>query len=263
MTAVALGLGSNKTFSNLRPQEILGGAVFELSKIFRGVEISSVYRTKAMYVSDQDDFYNMALVGFLDEGITARALLERTQAIEAAFGRDREKEIRFGPRSLDIDIELFGEKEILESDLQIPHPRLKERAFVLVPLLEVMDKLDKAQFVNQGASLSLNESQIVSSNAIAHSANAQTARAVGSIISTNATTRSVDAKASREAVSIISSNATACNADNINGKIFCFSRDELSAALSSLGESGVEEIIRAQDFLPLIKSRLQNGTSSG
>lgn len=232
MTAVALGLGSNKTFSGLRPQEILGGAVFELSKILRGVEISSVYRTKAMYVVDQEDFYNMALVGFLDDGITARALLEKTQAIEAAFGRDREKEIRFGPRSLDIDIEFFGEKKILESDLQIPHPRLKERAFVLVPLLEVLDKFDKTT----------PPAQKVSTNAIARSANAQASREASLIISANATTRSVD---------------------NINGKIFCFSRDELSAALSSLDETGgVEKIVRTQDFLPLIKSRLHNGTSS-
>lgn len=242
MTAVALGLGSNKAFSGLRPQEILGSAVFELSKILRGVEISSVYRTKAMYVVDQEDFYNMALVGFLDDGITARALLEKTQAIEAAFGRDREKEIRFGPRSLDIDIEFFGEKKILESDLQIPHPRLKERAFVLVPLLEVMDKFDKTT----------PPAQKVSTNAIARRANAKASQNVNQ-----------SASPSLNESQTTSANATAQCADNINGKIFCFSRDELSAVLSSLDETGgVEKIVRTQDFLPLIKSRLQNGTSS-
>ena len=223
MKAVALGLGSNKKFSGLRPEEILGGAVFELSKILRGVEISSVYRTKAMYVLDQDDFYNMALAGFLDEGISARDLLEKIHEIEAGFGRDREKEIRFGPRPLDIDIEFFGNLKISEPDLQIPHPRLKERAFVLIPLLEVLDCLEKNE------------------NAPAPNANAQAARA---------------------ARQIISSNATAFFADNIKGEIFCFCRDEISAALSSLDEADVEKIISAQDFLPFIKSRLRNGTGA-
>lgn len=210
MTAVALGLGSNKKFSCLRSEEILGGAVSELSKILCGVRFSSVYRTKAMYVSDQDDFFNMALVGFLDDDVGARALLEKIHEIEAAFGRDREKEIRFGPRSLDIDIEFFGRQKILESDLQIPHPRLKERAFVLVPLLEILDGIENEE----------------------------------------------------AAIQIISTNATTGTVDNINGEIFCFCRDEIAAALSALGETDVEKVIRAQDFLPFIKSRLQNGTSS-
>ena len=212
MTPVALGLGSNKKFSCLFPEEILGGAIFELSKILHNIEISSVYRTKAMYVVDQEDFYNMALVGLLDDGICARALLEKIHEIEAAFGRDREKEIRFGPRSLDIDIEFFGRQKILEPDLQIPHPRLKERAFVLAPLLEVLNSLESKE----------------------------------------------------AAVKITSTHATVWNADNIKGEIFCFGRDEISDALFSLGEKdgGVEKIIRAQDFLPFIKSRLQDGRSS-
>lgn len=222
MTAVALGLGSNKNFSNLCPKEILGGAIFELSQILHAVKFSSVYRTKAMYVFDQEDFYNMVLVGFLDDGISAHDLLKKIHEIEAAFGRDRENEIRFGPRSLDIDIEFFGKRKIFGRDLQIPHPRLKERAFVLVPLLEVLDSIENTKPVNQDAISSLIEGQI------------------------------------------ISTNATAQCADNINGKIFCFSRDEISAALLSLNETdgGVEKIIRAQDFLPFIKSRLQNGTGS-
>ena len=212
MTPVALGLGSNKKFSCLFPEEILGGAIFELSKILHNIEISSVYRTKAMYVVDQEDFYNMALVGLLDDGICARALLEKIHEIEAAFGRDREKELRFGPRSLDIDIEFFGRQKILEPDLQIPHPRLKERAFVLAPLLEVLNSLESKE----------------------------------------------------AAVKITSTHATVWNADNIKGEIFCFGRDEISDALFSLGEKdgGVEKIIRAQDFLPFIKSRLQDGRSS-
>ena len=286
MKAVALGLGSNKKFSGLRPEEILGGAVFELSKILRGVEISSVYRTKAMYVLDQDDFYNMALAGFLDEGISARDLLEKIHEIEASFGRDREKEIRFGPRPLDIDIEFFGNQKISEPDLRIPHPRLKERAFVLIPLLEVLDCLEKnenatapnanaqaARAASQEISTDANvrstnaqatqaARQIISSNATARSGDAQAARAASEIISSNATARIADAQAARAARQIISTNATARSADNIKGEIFCFCRDEISAALSSLDEADVEKIISAQDFLPFIKSRLRNGTGA-
>lgn len=243
MTAVALGLGSNKNFSNLCPKEILGGAIFELSQILHAVKFSSVYRTKAMYVFDQEDFYNMVLVGFLDDGISAHDLLKKIHEIEAAFGRDREKEIRFGPRSLDIDIEFFGKRKIFGRDLQIPHPRLKERAFVLIPLLEVLDSIENTKPVNQDAISSLIEGQITSSNVTTGTVDTQTAQAVGSIISTN---------------------ATAQCADNINGKIFCLGRYEISSALLSLNETdgGVEKIIRAQDFLPFIKSRLQNGASS-
>ena len=265
MKVVALGLGSNKKFSGLRPEEILGGAVFELSKILRGVEISSVYRTKAMYVLDQDDFYNMALAGFLDEGISARDLLEKIHEIEASFGRDREKEIRFGPRPLDIDIEFFGNQKISEPDLQIPHPRLKERAFVLIPLLEVLDCLEKeanAPAPNANAQAAQAAVQIISTHANVRSTNAQAARAARQIISSNATAFFADALAARAASEIISSNATARSADNIKGEIFCFCRDEISAALSSLDEADVEKIISARDFLPFIKSRLRNGTGA-
>lgn len=254
MTPVALGLGSNKRFSDLCPEEILGGAVFELSKILHGIEISSVYRTKAMYVVDQEDFYNMALVALLDEGIGARALLEKIHEIEAAFGRDREKEIRFGPRSLDIDIEFFGRQRILEPDLQIPHPRLKERAFVLTPLLEVLDSLENKEAARQKKSV-----RAASRNA------RQGGDFPNETISAHAMVQSGNAPAAQAASQIISAHATEQSSDNIKGEIFCFCRDEISAALFSLDEKdgGVEKIIRAQDFLPFIKSRLQDGRSSG
>lgn len=280
MTPVALGLGSNKRFSDLCPEEILGGAVFELSKILHGIEISSVYRTKAMYVVDQEDFYNMALVGLLDEGIVARALLEKIHEIEAAFGREREKEIRFGPRSLDIDIEFFGRQRILEPDLQIPHPRLKERAFVLTPLLEVLDSLENKEAARQkeciraasrnarqggDAQASKEAVKIISTHAKPRSGNAPAAQAAVQTISAHAKPRRADAPAAQAASQIISAHATEQSSDNIKGEIFCFCRDEISAALFSLDEKdvGVEKIIRAQDFLPFIKSRLQDGRSSG
>lgn len=140
MTRVLLGLGSNKSFAGKTPLELLSGAEKRLSKVLVNAKFSSVYRTRAMYVEDQDDFYNMTALGFVPDGTSPESLLKTTQKIEAEFGRDRSKEIRFGPRSLDIDIELFGNAKIDTPDLQIPHPRVKERAFVLVPAIEILDQ---------------------------------------------------------------------------------------------------------------------------
>jgi len=69
--------------------------------------------------------------------LTARALLNAMQAIEHTRGRDREQETRWGPRTLDLDLLLFGTQIIDEPGLTVPHPRLPERLFVLEPLCEV------------------------------------------------------------------------------------------------------------------------------
>ena len=144
MKRVLLGLGSNKSFQNKAPLELLGCACTELSHILKNPIFSSVYKTKAMYVEDQDDFYNMAALGFVDDILSPFELLSYIHEIEAKYGRKREEEIRFGPRSLDIDIELFGDDLINTPDLQIPHIRIKERAFVLIPALEILsDSTDK------------------------------------------------------------------------------------------------------------------------
>ena len=76
-----------------------------------------------MYVENQCDFYNMVVGGLW--GGAAHELLRETQAIEAELGRDRRYEIRNGPRSLDIDIELFGDESINSADLVVPHPFLQ------------------------------------------------------------------------------------------------------------------------------------------
>ena len=67
-------------------------------------------------------------------GLAPRALLERAHAVERIFGRDRESEERWGPRTLDIDLIAYDDLTLNEPDLILPHPRLFERAFVLVPL---------------------------------------------------------------------------------------------------------------------------------
>lgn len=100
---------------------------------------SSVYRTKPRYDEDQAEFLNLVASG--DTELSPRELLALTQGIEAKHGRDRAKERFKGPRPLDIDLLLYGELVMAEPELMIPHPGIEERAFVLVPLLEIEPEL--------------------------------------------------------------------------------------------------------------------------
>ena len=111
-----------------------------MQKIMTDVVVSSVYRTKPMYVENQDDFYNMVIAGNIQEGYNPQKLLQYIHEVEGFLGRDRSRELRFGPRAIDIDIEFFGDLEVNEPDLEIQHPRIAERAFVLQPLLEILPK---------------------------------------------------------------------------------------------------------------------------
>ena len=143
MIPVVLGLGSNRKLPSsleegvfLHPAEILKKAFSVLQNVLKDCTLSSIYKTKAMYVTDQEDFYNAAVFGYFSG--TPEELLFKTQAIEALFGRNRANEFRNGPRTLDIDIELFGNETISTPKLEIPHPRLQERQFILIPLLDVL-----------------------------------------------------------------------------------------------------------------------------
>lgn len=135
---VILGLGSNRQFNGMSCVQVLDEAVRKLSNFVSNLEVSSVYRSQAMYVTDQDDFYNMVVCG--DYSGTCRQLLDDIHSVESSLGRDRTREFRNGPRSLDVDIELFGNERINDTDLVVPHERMTERAFVLKPLLEVLRK---------------------------------------------------------------------------------------------------------------------------
>lgn len=95
---------------------------------------SRIWRTPPWGKIDQPDFLNMAVA--FETTLTPRELLERIRELENKAGRAREE--RWGPRTLDLDIIIYGEETIEEPDLQIPHPRAHERAFVLIPLAEVM-----------------------------------------------------------------------------------------------------------------------------
>jgi 2-amino-4-hydroxy-6-hydroxymethyldihydropteridine diphosphokinase len=122
-----LGLGSNlgDRWANLR------GAVHALPDV---VARSSIYETEPIGGPDDQGPYLNAVVELSTER-TARQLLEAGAAAEAAAGRVRT--VRWGPRTLDVDVLWIDGVTVAEADLVVPHPRLWERAFVLVPLAEL------------------------------------------------------------------------------------------------------------------------------
>jgi 2-amino-4-hydroxy-6-hydroxymethyldihydropteridine diphosphokinase len=102
--------------------------------------VSSLRETDPVGYLDQPPFLNGVAV--LETALPARELLGILLALEARFGRDRTSVPSGGPRTLDLDLLLYGEARIDEENLQIPHPRLHERAFVLDPLAEVSPGLE-------------------------------------------------------------------------------------------------------------------------
>ncbi len=106
-----------------------------MGDILGDCSVSSLYITKPQDYADQADFYNLVVAGDYEKD--CQSLLAALQSLEAEFGRDRAREIPKGPRTLDIDIELFGNEIIREPELTVPHERMTVRQFVLVPLLEL------------------------------------------------------------------------------------------------------------------------------
>jgi 2-amino-4-hydroxy-6-hydroxymethyldihydropteridine diphosphokinase len=101
----------------------------------RLVARSSDYRTPPWGVTDQAPFVNAAIA--VATQLAPRDLLAHTQHCERALGRDRARERRWGPRTIDIDILAYDDLVLADRDLILPHPHLFERAFVLVPLAEI------------------------------------------------------------------------------------------------------------------------------
>lgn len=132
MTLAYIALGSNQA----SPLEQVSSALDALAAIpqSRMVATSSFYRTPPLGPQDQPDYLNAAVV--LDTDLSAEALLDHTQRIELEHGRVR-KEERWGPRTLDLDLMLFGDEVMHTDRLTVPHYDMKNRAFMLVPLLEI------------------------------------------------------------------------------------------------------------------------------
>ncbi|GHV65785.1 2-amino-4-hydroxy-6-hydroxymethyldihydropteridine diphosphokinase [Spirochaetia bacterium] len=132
-----LGLGSNRgDFLRGGSPNILRDAIRALTAILEDIREARVLQSEPLYVKNQPQFYNTAVSGFYRGD--PLELLDSIHRIEASFGRDRSRERRWGERTLDIDILLFGSQVVSLPHLEIPHPRLKERCFALVPLLELL-----------------------------------------------------------------------------------------------------------------------------
>jgi 2-amino-4-hydroxy-6-hydroxymethyldihydropteridine diphosphokinase len=126
-----IALGSNQQ----QPEAQLRQAVSAISQLADSQlgPLSHCYRSAAIGPGEQPDYLNAVLQ--LDTRLTPEALLDALQAIENRQGRTRT--VRWGPRTLDLDILLYGTLALSTDRLQIPHPRMAQRNFVLYPLLDV------------------------------------------------------------------------------------------------------------------------------
>ena len=143
MCTAYIGMGGNVASWAGQPEATLAAAAVRLESLGRVICRSSLYSTEPVGFANQPRFVNAVVA--LQTELEPPELLEKLLAIELEFGRDRAAGIANGPRTLDLDILLFGELKISEKideqtgkrGLVIPHPRLAERAFVLIPLCEI------------------------------------------------------------------------------------------------------------------------------
>ena len=131
MTTAHIALGSNLGDSMALLRSAL--AAMDALPDTRLTGCSPLYRSAPIGPGDQPDYLNM--VATLETTLPARALLQQLQAIESAHGRQRTE--RWGARSLDLDILLYGSEAIDTAELAIPHPQMAERNFVLYPLFDL------------------------------------------------------------------------------------------------------------------------------
>ncbi len=131
MTIAYIGLGSNME----SPRQHIISAIQSLGEIqsTRMISSSTLYKSKPVGPQNQNDFINAVVK--LDTDLEAIELLDCLQAIENEHGRVRNE--HWGPRTLDLDILMFGNKIIQNDRLTVPHPEITNRSFVLVPLAEI------------------------------------------------------------------------------------------------------------------------------
>ena len=135
MRTAYIGMGGNLASWAGSPEATLAAAALRLESLGRLVCRSSLYSTEPVGFAAQPRFVNAVVA--LETELEPKELLRGLLAIEKEFSRDRATDLRNGPRTLDLDILLFGDLVIGEPGLEIPHPRLAERAFVLIPLNEI------------------------------------------------------------------------------------------------------------------------------
>ncbi len=135
MTKCYIGLGSN-----MGDSETLLATALEMTRQVDGIELAAVaplYRTAPQGFVEQNDFINT--VAKIHTRLEPLELLNKLQHIENRLGRVRT--VRWGPRTLDLDILLYGDRKIDLPELQVPHPRMHQRAFVMIPLADLNPEL--------------------------------------------------------------------------------------------------------------------------
>jgi 2-amino-4-hydroxy-6-hydroxymethyldihydropteridine diphosphokinase len=135
MRTAYIGMGGNQASLAGPPEATLAAAAQRLESLGRVTCRSSLYSTEPVGFAGQPRFVNAVVE--LETELTPRELLDALLKIELAFGRDRAGSFMNGPRTLDLDILFFDGLIVSEPGLEIPHPRLAERAFVLIPLNEI------------------------------------------------------------------------------------------------------------------------------
>jgi len=131
MTVVYIGLGSNME----SPKQQIRSAIKSIEGIVstQVLRVSSLYKSKPFGPQNQDDYINA--VAEIDTNLTPLELLECMQNIENQQGRIRKE--HWGPRTIDLDILMFGDEIIKDNKLTIPHLEIENRSFVLAPLIEI------------------------------------------------------------------------------------------------------------------------------
>lgn len=144
MTVVYIGLGSNLD----NPAAQIAGAMDELAVLPETdlVKRSSLYRSAPLGPQDQPDFINAVVQ--LQTGLSADMLMIQLQQIEHTHGRTRA--VHWGPRTLDLDLLLYGNMKIRTEKLTVPHPQIATRSFVLCPLLEIDPEVEIPELGSAG-----------------------------------------------------------------------------------------------------------------
>ncbi|HEY1902018.1 MAG TPA: 2-amino-4-hydroxy-6-hydroxymethyldihydropteridine diphosphokinase [Terracidiphilus sp.] len=135
MRTAYIAMGGNLASWVGSPEATLAAAAERLESLGRVTSRSSLYSTEPVGFAAQPRFINAVVA--LETELTPQTLLKKLLTIEQEFGRDRSASFANGPRTLDLDILLFDNLRVSEPGLEIPHPRLAGRAFVLVPLCEI------------------------------------------------------------------------------------------------------------------------------
>lgn len=157
VVTVHLGLGTNIGDRGHN----LAEAVRRLSAVLQITAVSSIYQSEPVGYTEQREFWNLVIRAHTD--LPARQLLDALIGIEQAMGRERT--FRNAPRIIDIDILLYDDVVAVSGDVQLPHPRMHERAFVLKPLLEISpdatDPRTRKPFAESLAAAPLERAEII------------------------------------------------------------------------------------------------------